>query len=104
MTSQLEEESLGTPKPSVDPRVVGETSQMVPAGVDIDQQDSDRSICESELSIISNRSSSGKPRVAKVSKRPPQQEYIADPKQTLVAMGKDTLLKDMDQRMIAAFS
>ena len=76
---------------------------MAPAGIDMDQYDSDRSICESEVSIISNRSSSGKPRVAKVSKRP-KQEYIADTKQRLAAMGKDAFLKDMDQRMIAAFS
>ena len=103
VTSQLEEESLGTPKPSVDPRVVAATNQMVPAGVDIEHQDSDRSICESEVSIVSNRSSSGKPRVAKVSKRP-KQEHIADTKQRLAAMGKDAFLEDMNQRMIAAFS
>ena len=77
---------------------------MVPAGVDFEHQDSDRSICESEVSIISNRSSSGKPRVANVSKRPPQPEYIADPKQRLAAMGMDAFLKDMNQRSIAAFS
>ena len=103
VTSQLEEESLGIPKPSVDPRVVGATDQKVPAGVDIEHQDNDRSICESEASIISKRSSSGKPRVAKVSKRP-KQEHIPDTKQRLAAMGKDAFLKDMDQRMVAAFS
>ena len=103
MTSQLEEGSLRTPKPSFDPRVVGTTDQKVPAGVDFEHQDSDRSICESEASIISNRSSSGTPRVAKVSKRP-KQEYIPDTKQRLAAMGKDAFLKDMNQRSVAAFS
>ena len=49
------------------------------------------------------RSSSGKPRVSKVSKRP-KQEYIADPKQRLAAMGKHAFLKDMEQRMTATFS
>ena len=104
MTNQLEREPSGTPNLSVDPRVVGATTQMVPAGVDTEHQDSDRSICESEASIISNRSNSGKPRVAKVSRRPPQQEYIADPKQRLAAMGMDAFLKDMNQRSVAAFS
>ena len=104
VTSQLEGESLGTPQPSADRREVGATTQMVPAGVDIDHQDSDRSICESEASIISNRSNSGKPRVAKVSRRSPKQEYIADPKQRLAAMGMDAFLKDMNQRSVAAFS
>ena len=103
MTNQLEREPSGTPNPSVDPRVVGATTQMVPAGVDIEHQDCDRSICESEVSIISNRSNSGKPRVAKVSKRP-KQEYIADPQQRLAAMGTDAFIKDMEQRRIAAFS
>ena len=103
VTNQLERESSGTLDPSVDPRVVGATTQMVPAGVDFEHQDSDRSICESEVSIISNRSSSGKPRVAKVSKRP-KQEYIPDTKQRLAAMGKDAFLKDMEQKMNAAFS
>ena len=91
VTSQLEGESSGTSNPSVDPRVVGATDQKVPAGVDIDHQDSDRSICESEVSIVSNRSSSGKPRVTKVSKRP-KQEHVADTKQRLAAMGKDAFL------------
>ena len=70
MTNQLAKEPHGTSQPSADHRVVGETNQKVPAGVDFEQQDSDRSICESEVSIISNKSSSGKPRVSKVSKRP----------------------------------
>ena len=70
VTDQLAEEPFGTSQPSADPRVVGATTQMVPTGVDIDHQDSDRSICESEASIISHRSNSGKPRVSKVSKRP----------------------------------
>ena len=104
VTNQLEDGPLGDPQPSADRRVAGATTQMVPAGVDIDHQDSDRSICESEASIISNRSNSGKPRVAKVSRRPPQQEYIADPKQRLAAMGMDAFLKDMNQRSVAAFS
>ena len=49
------------------------------------------------------RSSSGKPRVSKVSKRP-KQEHIPDAKQRLAAMGKDAFLKDMEQRMVATFS
>ena len=49
---------------------------MVPAGVDFDQYVSDhRSMYVSEA-IISNRSCSVKPRVAKISRRPPKQEYI----------------------------
>ena len=73
-----------------------------PAEADFEQQDSDRSICESDSGTYF-RSSSGKPRVSKVSKRP-QQEYQADPKQRLAAMGKEAFLKDMEQRMIATFS
>ena len=103
VTNQLAKESPGTSNPSADRRVVGATAQTVPAGVDIEHQDSDRSICESEVSIISNRSNSGKPRVAKVSKRP-KQEYIADPQQRLAAMDTDAFIKDMEQRRIAAFS
>ena len=79
--------------PSVDPRVVGESTKVDPAGVDFDQQDSDRSICGSEASI-SNRSSNGKPRVVKVSKRPPQPVPVMDAKQRLAAMGKDAFLID----------
>ena len=37
VTSQLERESPGTLDPSVDPRVVGATTQMVAAGIDMDQ-------------------------------------------------------------------
>ena len=94
MTSPLEEDPYGTSQPSANPRLVGETKQIVPAGVDFEQHDSDRSICESEASI-SNRSSSGKPRVAKVSKRR-QQEYIPDPRQRLAAMGPEAFQKDME--------
>ena len=92
------------PRPArtgVDTRVAGASTQIDPADTAFDQQDSNRSICESD-SGTSIRSNSGKPRVYKVSKRP-QQEYISDPKQRLAAMGKDAFLKDMDQRMIAAF-
>ena len=88
--------------PSADPRVVGESTKVDPAGVDF-EQDSDRSICGSEASI-SNRSSSGKPRVVKVSKRPPQPVPVMDAKQRLAAMGKDAFLIDMEERRIAAFS
>jgi hypothetical protein len=95
---QDQQKVLGGPKrpatPSVDHRVVGETDQLVPAEVDFDQQDSDRSICGSEASI-SNRSSSGKPRVAKVSRRPPQQEHVIDAKQRLAAMGPAAFHQEM---------
>ena len=60
------------PRPArtgVDTRVAGASTQIDPAEVDIEQQDSNRSICESD-SGTSIRSSSGKPRVSKVSKRP----------------------------------
>ena len=80
--------------PRVDHRVVGETDQLVPAEVDFDQQDSDRSICVSEASI-SNRSSNGKPRVANVSRRPPQQEHVIDAKQRLAAMGPAAFNQEM---------
>ena len=52
-----------------DPRVAGESSVIDPAEFGIEQQDSNRSICESD-SGTSVRSTSGKPRVSKVSKRP----------------------------------
>ena len=84
------------------PRVVGESTLIDPAEAVVEQQDSNRSICESD-SGTSVRSSSGKPRVSKVSKRP-KQEYIPDPKQRLAAMGKDAFLKDMEQKINAAFS
>ena len=93
------------PRPAwtgVGPRVVGESTLIDPAEAVVEQQDSNRSICESD-SGTSVRSSSGKPRVSKVSKRP-KQEYIPDAKQRLAAMGKDAFLKDMEQRMVAAFS
>ena len=80
--------------PSVEPRVVGESTKVDPAGVEFDQQDSDRSICGSEASI-SNRSSNGKPRVAKVSRRPPQQEHVIDAKQRLAAMGPAAFHQEM---------
>ena len=50
-------------------RVAGASTQIDPAEVDIEQQDSNCSICESD-SGTSVRSTSGKPRVSKVSKRP----------------------------------
>ena len=60
------------PRPTwagADPRVAGESTLIDPAELGIEQQDSNRSICESD-SGTSVRSSSGKPRVSKVSKRP----------------------------------
>ena len=60
------------PRPTwagADPRVAGESTLIDPAEVGTEQQDSNCSICESD-SGISVRSSSGKPRVSKVSKRP----------------------------------
>jgi hypothetical protein len=60
------------PRPTwtgADPRVAGESSVIDPAEIGTEQQDSNRSICESD-SGTSVRSSSGKPRVSKVSKRP----------------------------------
>ena len=60
------------PRPTwagADPRVAGESTLIDPAEVGTEQQDSNRSICESE-SGTSVRSTSGKPRVSKVSKRP----------------------------------
>ena len=59
------------PRPAwtgADPRVADESS-VDPAEFGIEQQDSNRSICESD-SGTSVRSTSGKPRVSKVSKRP----------------------------------
>ena len=52
-----------------DPRVAVESSLIDPADIGTEQQDSNRSICESD-SGTSVRSNSGKPRVSKVSKRP----------------------------------
>ena len=60
------------PRPArtgADTRVAGASTQIDPADTAFDQQDSNRSICESD-SGTSIRSSSGKPRVSKVSKRP----------------------------------
>jgi len=60
------------PRPAwagADPRVAGESPIIDPAEIGTEQQDSNRSICESD-SGTSVRSSSGKPRVSKVSKRP----------------------------------
>jgi len=60
------------PRPTwtgADPRVAGASSVIDPAEIGTEQQDSNRSICESD-SGTSVRSSSGKPRVSKVSKRP----------------------------------
>ena len=60
------------PRPTragADPRVAGESTLIDPAEFGIEQQDSNRSICESD-SGTSVRSSSGKPKVSKVSKRP----------------------------------
>ena len=60
------------PRPTwtgADPRVADESSVIDPAEFGIEQQDSNRSICESD-SGTSVRSTSGKPRVSKVSKRP----------------------------------
>ena len=60
------------PRPTwagADPRVAGESPVIDPAEIGTEQQDSNRSICESD-SGTSVRSSSGKPRVSKVSKRP----------------------------------
>jgi hypothetical protein len=74
-----------------------------PAEGSFEQQVSNRSICES-VARTSNKSSNGKPRVAKVSRRTPPQEYIKDPKQRLAAMGKDAFLKDMEEKRIIAFS
>ena len=60
------------PRPAwtgTDPRVAGASTHIDPAEAVFEQQDSNRSICESD-SEFSIRSSSGKPRVSKVSKRP----------------------------------
>ena len=60
------------PRPAwtgADTRVVGASTHIDPAETGFEQQDSNRSICESN-SGTSVRSSSGKPRVLKVSKRP----------------------------------
>ena len=60
------------PRPAwagADPRVAGESTLIDSAEIGIEQQDSNRSICESDLGT-SVRSSSGKPRVSKVSKIP----------------------------------
>ena len=60
------------PRPArtgADTRVVGASTRIDPAEAGFEQQDSNRSICESD-SGTSIRSSSGKPRVSKVSKRP----------------------------------
>ena len=60
------------PRPAwtgADPRVAGESTLIDPAEAGIEQQKSNRSICESD-SGTSLRSSSGKPRVSKVSNRP----------------------------------
>ena len=51
------------------PRVAGASTLIDPAEAVFEQQDSNRSICESD-SGTSIRSSSGMPRVSKVSKRP----------------------------------
>ena len=87
---------------STDPRVAGESTQVDPAEGGFEQQDSNRSICESDTGA-SNRSSGGKPRVAKVSRKQ-HPEHIKDPRQRLAAMGKDAFLKDMEEKRIAAFS
>ena len=79
----------------------GRVYALDPAEAGIEQQDSNRSICESDSGTLI-RSSSGKPRVSKVSKRP-KQEYIADPQQRLAATGKEAFLKDIEQRRVAAF-
>ena len=60
------------PRPAwtgADPRVAGASTHIDPAEAVFEQQDSNRSICESD-SGTSIKSSSGKPRVSKVSKRP----------------------------------
>ena len=60
------------PRPAwtgADPQVAGASTLIDPAEAGTEQQDSNRSICESD-SGTSVRSSSGKPRVSKVSKRP----------------------------------
>ena len=60
------------PRPTwtgADPRVASASAQIDPPEAGYEQQDSNRSICESD-SGTSVRSSSGKPRVSKVSKRP----------------------------------
>ena len=82
----------GVVQGSADPCVAGESTQMDPAEVSLEQQVSNRSICGSDAGT-SNRSSNGKPRVAKVSWRTFQQEYIKDPKKRLAAMGMDAFLK-----------
>ena len=60
------------PRPArtgANPRVAGASTLIDPAEAAFEQQDSNRSICESD-SGTSIRSNSGKPRVSKVSKRP----------------------------------
>ena len=81
---------------SADPRVADATPQMVPAEVGFEQQDSDRSICGSDAGI-SSKSSKGKARVSKVTKRHPQ-GYITDSKQRLAALGPQAFFDDMMSR------
>ena len=88
---------------SADPRVAGESIKVDPAEGGFEQQDGNRSICESDAGK-SNKSSSGKARVAKVTRGSPQPVHTMDAKQRLAAMGKDAFLKDMEERRIAAFS
>ena len=60
------------PRPAwtgADPRVAGASTLIDPAEAGFEQQDSNRSICESD-SGTSIRSNSGKPRLSKVSRRP----------------------------------
>ena len=76
---------------------------MDPAEGAFDQQESNRSMSESDTGT-SNKSSGGKARVAKVTRRPPQPVHTMDAKQRLAAMGKDAFLKDMEERRIDAFS